>query len=129
MGLDNYIMLKKHKSKVVNKLLSYIFTYDKYFDEFEICYYRKCWNLRYLIMDATTECFNEHYELPIKHKEIKEIIKSFKSLNEHNWEDEGSSIWAFEEMEEAIKRDIKILKRLYFLMFFLDLQPYFIDSY
>lgn len=129
MGLDNWIMVKKHKSKTVNKLLSYIFTYDKYFDEYEILYYRKCWNLRYLIMDVTTECFNEHNELPIKQGEIKEIIKSFKSLNEHNWEDEGRSIWDFEEMEEAIKRDIKTLKRLYFLMFFLDLQPYFIDSY
>lgn len=122
-------MVKKHKNETVNKLLSYVFTYDKYFDEFEILYYRKSWNIRHLIMYATSECFNEHNEIPIKHKEIKEIIKSFKSLNEHNWEDEGSSIWTFEEIEEAIKRDIKILKKLYFLMFFLDLQPYFIDSY
>ena len=129
MGLDNYIMLKKHKSKVVNKLLSYIFTYDKYFDEFELRYYRKSWNIRGIVFDETSSTFNEHHELPIMHKEVKAIIKKFESLNEDNWERFGTSIWSFEEMKEAIQRDIKILKRLYFLMFFLDLQPYFIDSY
>ena len=129
MGLDNWIMVKKHKSKPVNKLLSYVFTYDKYFDEYEIAYYRKCWNLRHRIMDATSAPFDEHNNIPIKHEEVKEIMKSLKTLNEDNWEDEGGSIWSFEEMKEAINRDIKMLKRLYFLMFFLDLQPYFIDSY
>lgn len=132
MGLDNGIQIKKHKNKLVNKLLSYTFEYLKYTDEFEAAYFRKCWNIRSLIFDVINRSYNhslDEWTFPVKQKEIKQIIKSLKSLNEDNWEDEGGCIWTFEEMREHLKADIRRLTVLYLLMFFLDLEVYFYDSY
>lgn len=122
-------MVKKHKSQLVNKFLSHTFEYLKYMDEFETAYFRKCWNIRSLIFDAISRPSNDDYEFPVTQKEIKKIIKSLKTLNEDNWTDEGGCIWTFEEMKEHLKADIGRLKILYFLMFFLDLEVYFYDSY
>ena len=129
MGLDNGIHVKKHYNTSVNKLMSHIFTHVKYMNEFEVAYFRKCYNIRYLIFDAIGGSINDEYEYPVKREEIKMIIKSLKSLNEDNWEDEGYSIWTFEEMKEHLRADIRRLRKLYFLMFFLELEVYFYDSY
>ena len=129
MGLDNGINVKRHKNQLVNKLLSHTFEYLKYMDEFEVAYFRKCWNIRNLIFYSIGIPSYDDYEFPVNQKEIKKIIKSLKTLNEDNWEDEGGSIWAFEEIEEHLKADIGRLKILYLLMFFLELEVYFYDSY
>ena len=132
MGLDNEFMIKKHQNPWVNKILYRAFIHEKYRDMFSVAYYRKCWNVRSLVfevLDYPSGCMVDEWQFPVNQKQIKRIIKSLKALNEDNWTDEGGSIWTFEEMEEHLKADIKRLKRLYFLMFFLDLEVHFEDSY
>lgn len=132
MGLDNEFMIKKHQNQLINKILHRAFIHEKYRDMFSVAYYRKCWNVRSLVFEVLEYPSNfviDEWQFPVNQKQIKQVIKSLKTLNEDNWEDEGSSIWTFEEMEKHLKADIRRLKILYFLMFFLKLEVHFEDSY
>ena len=100
----------------------------KYGYDFEICYWRKCWNIRSLIFGCIGSCDNDG-EVPIKREDIPKIIDILKSLNSKNWEDEGGSIWTYEEQKPHIKQQIKDLKKVYRLMGKHNLDVYFYDSY
>ena len=96
--------------------------------DFEVCYWRKCWNIRRLIFDCIGSCENDG-EVPIKREDIPRIIKVLESLNNKNWEDWGSSIWTYEEQKPFIQQQIKNLKKVYRIMGKYDLDVYFYDSY
>lgn len=95
---------------------------------FEVLYYRKCWNLRGIIAEAIGGiCDNG--ETTVEREDIPKIINALKSVNEDNWEDEGGSIWTWEEQKPHIKQHIKNLKYVYKLMNQHDIDVYFYDSY
>lgn len=96
--------------------------------DFEICYWRKCYNIRSLIFDCIGSCDNDG-EVPVKREDIPKIIDTLKSLNSKNWEYEGGSIWTYKEQKPRIKQQIKDLKKVYRLMGKYDLDVYFYDSY
>ena len=96
--------------------------------DFEVCYWRKCWNIRSLILNCL-DAGDEDYEIKITRDDIPKIISVLKSLNANNWRDSGSSIWDWSDQKHHIKRHIKYLKYLYELMGKHDLDVYFYDSY
>ena len=131
MGLDNGIDIKRNEKSmnIYNKLKKFELSCDEENElDFEVVYYRKCWNIRSIIAGCIGG-LNDNLETPIERVHIPKIISALKSLNKENWEDEGDSIWTYEEQEPFIRQHIKNLKYLYKLMAKYDLDVYFYDSY
>jgi hypothetical protein len=131
MGLDNGIEIKRNEKSmnIYDKLQRFESDWcKKYGYNFEVCYYRKCWNIRARIFECLTNGF-DNSSISVTREDIPNIIAMLKSLNADNWNDYGSSIWEFEEQEPHIKRHIENLEYLYELMAEHDLDVYFYDSY
>ena len=131
MGLDNGLEIKRNEKSmsIYDKIKRFERSWDKEHEyDFEVLYYRKCWNIRSLI----AECIGGIYdngETPVEREHIPKIIAALKSLNTKNWMDYGGSIWEWKEQKPHIKRHIKNLKYLYRLIGKYDLDVYFYDSY
>ena len=98
MGLDNGIIIKnKNDTK-----------------KEEICYWRKCWNIRRLIFDCITPDNKEEWcsEFRLSLNDLMDIYYALKSLNKENWNDNGGSIWEWEEIKKGLKNDIKEINKL-----------------
>ena len=94
MGLDNGIIVR-NKNGI----------------EEEICYWRKCWNIRKLIFDCIDS--NEMlFEYSLSLGNLIDIYYALKTLNKENWSENGGSIWEWEEIRKGLKRDIKTLNKL-----------------
>ena len=131
MGLDNGLCIRRNETSmsIYNKIKCFEEEWMKEYQyDFEICYWRKCWNIRALIFECIGSCDNDG-EIQVKREDIPNIIEILKSLNEKNWYDYGSSIWEYKEQKPHIKRQIKNLKKVYRLMGKYDLEVYFYDSY
>lgn len=131
MGLDNGICIRRNEKSmnIYDKLKRFEDDWDqehKY--DFEVCYWRKCWNIRALIFKSLDDVKDEGYT-SIEHEDIPKIMAVLKSLNKDNWTDFGSCIWEWEEQEEYNEHYIENLKYLYDLMAEHDLDVYFYDSY
>lgn len=92
MGLDNEIIIKHSE------------------DSEEICYWRKCWNIRNGILEIVNHEYE--YDYPLSTEDVTKIISFLKSLNKYNWDNNGGSIWTWEEIKPSLKKNIKILKKL-----------------
>ena len=133
MGLDNGICIKRNEYSNKIKILSkYAESYDtqKIYD-FEICYWRKCWNVRRDIFQVINAEEDSMYRFNLDIYDIKEILKVLKSYNEKNWEYGGyGSIWEWSEHKNVNRKHIKNLKVLIKLMKkYPELEVYFYDSY
>ena len=131
MGLDNGCCIRRNEKSmsIYDKLKRFEDDWDReYKYDFEVLYYRKCWNLRGIIADAIGGIYDND-ETPIEREHIPKIIAALKAVNEDNWEDEDGSIWTWEEQKPHIKQHIKNLKYVYRLMRKHDLDVYFYDSY
>ena len=66
-------------------------------------------------------------------EDIDNIIKGLQSFNAENWEEDGGSIWDWDDGDcpysEKIEQDIESLEVLKNLMQKYDLEVYFYDSY
>ena len=130
MGLDNGICVKRNEKamNVYDKLKHFEESWDKEHKyDFEIAYFRKCWNVRHSIAMCLNDFENNGYT-PIKRDDIPKIIAELKSFNKKTW-DEGDSIWTWEEQKPHMQRYIKNLQYLHKLMAKHDLDVYFYDSY
>lgn len=130
MGLDNGIRVKGlNRNSFIGKLFQYPFRND-YGDDAEICYWRKCWNIRRAILG--TFPYNgtlDAYRYAISRETVKDIRAEIQYFLDHpdEWDD---SIWEFSEMKGALERDLRNLRILYLLMGVnKKLIPYFYDSY
>ena len=97
MGLDNGICIKRNAYSESIKPLVKAFEKDwakEYGYSFEVCYWRKCWNIRGAIIDILEMDINNDAEVGLSEFNIEDIITFLKSLNEDNWTDYGPSIWA-----------------------------------
>lgn len=112
MGLDNGIIIK-----------------NKDGSEEEICYWRKCWNVRAEIFDIIGhEC--EVYEYPLSLDNVVDVYYRLKTFNRRNWTENEHSIWSWNEAKRGIKEDIHQLKKLIKRMKKEpDIEVYFYDSY
>lgn len=130
MGLDNGICVRGLKrNSLIGRLFKYPFDED-YGEAPDICYWRKCWNIRGAIFSEIEHKNQyENYRTNLSRMDVKHIrewIKWFLA-NPDEWH---GSIWEFSEIEDTLKRDSRNLLILYLLMGVKKgLQPYFYDSY
>ena len=135
MGLDNSIQIKRNTStNSIPELKQFELSYDnKHQFDFEICYWRKCYNIRNMIMDVVESARNNDNSDILTTTDIEKIIHGLQSFNSANWQENGGSIWDWDDEEypysEKIQRDIENLKNLQTLMEKYDLEVYFYDSY
>ena len=135
MGLDNGIQVRRTPAtNKIEELKVFNDSWDKEFKyDFEVTYWRKCWNIRNDILCILAKRFSDEYEVTLSTDDIDSIIELLQSYNAENWEESGSSIWEWDDVEwpysEKIKQDIENLKLLRSLMNKYDLEVYFYDSY
>ena len=135
MGLDNGIEIRRTPAtNKIEELKVFNRSWDKELEyDFEITYWRKCWNIRNDILYIIGERWNYGLEFNLTPIDIDHIIELLKSYNEENWEESGGSIWMWNDGEwsysEKIKQDIENLKLLRKLMDKYDMEVYFYDSY
>lgn len=129
MGLDNGIILKEEHEKVKDYFLwSTEIQEDK---ETEICYWRKCWNIRDVILRVLHVEGENEDSYPIEVDDIKPIIKGIiKLMSKEAWSNYPGSIWDFDEMAETLVLNLCNLKLLQkYMQDHPDAQVYFYDSY
>ena len=131
MGLDNYISVKRTAySNQIAELKRFEDDWDKEHKySFEVCYWRKCWNVRGAIIENIEGGFNDNGDTPITSEDVKKIIVALKAFNEDNWDDFLGSIWTWEEHEPHMQRNIENLEYLLTLMDKYELEVEFVDSY
>lgn len=135
MGLDDGICVRR--SEYTNRIPA-LKRFEESWDtekkyDFEVCYWRKCWNIRFMIFDVVPSTRNNYESDPLTIEDIDNIIKGLKSFNADNWIEYGGSIWDWDDKDypysKHIKQNIKDLKYLKKLMKKYDLEVYFYDSY
>ena len=131
MGLDNGIRVKHvgindyEKLDINNK--DEVSCADEE-DAIDICYFRKCWGLRNRIVGL----LHTKDELTlIEAEDIPAIIRCVADfLDERTWEEEGESIWTFQEIKSSL---VDAITKLSLLKVYLQTHPkaeaYFLDSY
>ena len=130
MGLDNGIIIKKNdKTACIDSKLCVLFDELTHSDEYEVCYWRKCWNIRNEILYIINHRYDEEYEFSLDVEDVEQIVEFLSSLDADTWTDSGPSIWDWDETEEHIQQDIENLNVLIELMQEYDLDVKFYDSY
>lgn len=133
VGLDNGICVKRNEyTNNIPELKRFEVDWDKdHKYDFEVAYYRKCWNIRYDLFDLGIG-YNEGYYSMTK-QDVETMIELLQSYNAENFTDNGTCIWDWDDEEwpysEKIQRDIENLKILRVLMDKYELEVYFYDSY
>lgn len=109
MGLDNGFCVKSKKRKITRDMLPDIINYpfEKDYDgDIEIVYFRKCWGIRNGVLDILGKRFSnaDEYFFEIdKPEQVLDIIGLLSYfLDPNRWEDEGDSIWSFEEIRAQL---------------------------
>ena len=86
-----------------------------------------------MIMDVVESARDNDNSDILTTTDIEKIIHGLQSFNSANWQENGGSIWDWDDEEypysEKIQRDIENLKNLQTLMEKYDLEVYFYDSY
>lgn len=134
MGLDNGIdIVRNSYSNKIKALERFTVSYDtNKIYPFEVCYWRKCWNVRGEILDIVGVEDEYQYQFALDIPMIEEIISVLKSYNTKTWgyNGLGGSIWEWSEHKKFNRRHIRNLKRLIKIMKkYPDLEVYFYDSY
>lgn len=135
MGLDNAICVRRNGyTNSIQELKRFEYDWDKEREfDFEIVYYRKCYNVRSMIFDTIEGIYDNDVSELLTTEDIDNIIEGLRSFNSKNWNDNGGSIWDWDDEEypysEQIQEDIEELKTLRELMDKYDLEVYFYDSY
>ena len=135
MGLDNSIQVRRNEyTNTIPELKQFEDSWDKNHEyDFEIAYFRKCWNVRDMVFDVV-KCAHDNDESdPLTTEDIDNIIKGLQSFNSDNWQEGWGSIWEWDDEEypysKKVAHDIEKLKTLRRLMEKYDLEVYFYDSY
>ena len=109
MGLDNGFVLKSNKRTLTKEILpkDIVFPFD--YEPAEIVYWRKNWGLRNAVMNhfgwrEKEDSFWYSIETPVQVMDLIMIIASF--LDPEKWEEEGDSIWEFNEIKEVLVQNI-----------------------
>ena len=126
MGLDNGITIRFREGKEP-KWAKRLYVYDTkpedgFGREFELAYWRKCWNVRKAILDELAEMGRpkDDYEYCLSADELRKVCKAVgKVLNRKDWDeayDPGDTIWEWSECGSDMKRQnrrcLKAAKRL-----------------
>ena len=111
MGLDNGVIVRSTHRKLTRAILpeGLIYPFDKDYDDgIEILYWRKNWGLRNAVVHTfPTEDDSDYYyliETPQQVFELIHIIVSF--MNKETWEEDGDSIWDYEEILPILEQNV-----------------------
>ena len=130
MGLDNWISIKHNENTPKCVARCFKKSYDGY--EYEVAYWRKCWNVREIIF-RTVERYteeNRECEITLTRDDVVKIIKKLQSLTEDTYNSRGGCIWGWKDFRRINRRNIRALKKLSWIMLWhWDLEVYFYDSY
>lgn len=130
MGLDNGVSLKILDVNSFKTIPSWVHKLALS-DEYDILYWRKCWNIRRAILrylgEKSGECY---YDLTLE--DLHNIINIVKKLcTRKNW-DETDSIWTYDEIKRNYKYNLRMARKT---LRWLKKKPensyslYFYDSY
>lgn len=123
MGLDNGIIMRSKKHIEVPRELeraseSICSAYsDGYTFEYDLCYWRKCWNIRYAIatsLDTVADLSVGKSDLTIQ--DIKNIWYDINYLNHKRVWDEGDSIWTYKEIRDNLDSALLTFEWLIYFM-------------
>lgn len=110
MGLDNGIILKTRRTIEEEDIPNYvqIEKLETEENEYDICYWRKCWSLRNKIVDSIT--FDEKNEGCIRELTVSNITDIIQILVDYliypnDW-DEENNFWDFADYKEHIAQNI-----------------------
>ena len=113
MGLDNGIYVKSNKRIITREQLpnGIIYPFNKdYEGDVEIAYWRKCWGLRDDIMNTfgwrTRSSDEWKFEISTPAQVIDLIELIAKWLDKERWEDEGDSIWEYDDIKNMLIQNI-----------------------
>jgi hypothetical protein len=135
MGLDNGVNFKILNKETFGEMPSWIHREeweDKYGFDYEIFYWRKCWNVRNAIIEYLGMHENE-YECTMTVYDLESVVDILERdvYGEDNWED-GLSIWTWEEIGEHYIQRLEYARKV---IEWLKNKPlgsyeiYFYDSY
>lgn len=73
----------------------------------EVCYWRKCWNIREEIIKALGDRWDgDIYKFELTVEELKRIWKSINSLNKKKVWNNSESIWDYSDMRAVLDQDL-----------------------
>ena len=123
-------MRRTEQTEKIRELQRFNQSYDKeYKFDFEIIYYRKCWNVRNAILDCLGKRWTDEWKFALTIDNIDDIIEVLKSFNADNWSDGDGSIWDWDEIKPRLRQHIKDLQVLKRIMKKHDVEVYFYDAY
>ena len=97
MGLDNGFRVRGLKREDIPCFVKLPFDFDWDDDAIEIAHYRNCWGLRNMILGVlhmSTDC----YDMNVDAEDLRAILRNMVPFFKQDyWEDEGDSIWTFDE--------------------------------
>ena len=132
MGLDNGIEIKRTDfTSSIPWIKAFEYNWDKEGKyDFEVCYWRKCWNVRGMIFNVINHQSDNDYQVELSTEDLRAIKEGLQKYNKRTW-DESESIWTWEEQKPHIKRQICNLKKLIKLKEKHGnlIEVYFYDSY
>ena len=130
MGLDNGICIKR-KSASKDALLQFDEEWRSRNDyDLEVAYWRKCWNVRDIILDILNVPFDNNSETRMSVEDVVDVIAALKQLNEGNYQNRGGCIWGWNDFKRIQRRNLRALRRLVKLMKKDNsLEVYFYDSW
>ena len=108
---------------------------DKYGYDYEVMYWRKCWNVRYEIL-AYLGASDDEYQWNLDLNDMKSIYKILKAMYKPRlWQadyDGNMTIWSWDDVKYNYRRELRYMKKM---MKWLATKPsdsydvYFYDSY
>lgn len=114
MGLDNGLLIKTKKIIPEDSVPDYVelagfySTPDGTTWAYEVCYWRKCWNIRNMILEVLDApgSGGGYYDVnPKQLVQIRDGIYHFLTDGDQ-WDDEGASIWDFKDMIPTLAQNI-----------------------
>ena len=135
MGLDNGIMFKIKNREQFGDIPKW-FRREEWEEQhnfdYEVLYWRKCWNVRAEILHYLPNTHGEGGEFDMTVDHLEDICKILKGLyTKANW-DESQSIWSWDEIKKNYPANLKYARKV---LKWLRTKPegsyqlYFYDSY
>lgn len=115
MGLDNGINFKVLNKDKFGEIPAW-FRREPWEDEhnrdYEILYWRKCWNVRSSILCSLPDTHGGGGEFPVTPDQLQNIFEILKALyTKKNW-DEHESIWSWDEIKKDYPANLRYAKRV-----------------
>lgn len=134
MGLDNGIKLRT-KQEIDPEMIPYYVkvtrdTFTKNAIEYDVCYWRKCWNIRHEVLSIIGRDTTGSNDFELNSKQIKEIRDTLLQMLCYGEDWDDGSIWTFEEMIPRLAQDaVDLTWLLKYLEEDKTAYAYFYDSY